>query len=136
MAGRPSKYTKELGDLVCEGISDGHSLVTVCKGDDMPSPAAVFCWMREHPEFEESFKKAQEERTELQNEMLLEIGDDAVRMAELSIAPAAVVSAMKLKADNFKWVMSKMKPKKFGDKVDITTDGKAFPTPIYNGKAE
>ena len=36
------------------------------------------------------------------------------------------MQAVKLKADNLKWSMSKMKPKKYGDKVDVTSDGKAI----------
>lgn len=29
--------------------------------------------------------------------------------------------------------MSKMKPKKYGDRLDLTSDGKALPAPIYSG---
>ena len=28
--------------------------------------------------------------------------------------------------NNLKWVMARMKPKKYGDKIDMTTDGKAI----------
>ncbi len=31
--------------------------------------------------------------------------------------------------------MSKMKPKKYGDKLDMTTNGKDIPQPIYGGKS-
>lgn len=121
--GRPICYTKEKGDLICEGISEGKSLTKVISAEGMPSVATVFKWMREYPEFLKNYETAREERTELQNEMLLDMGDEAVVMAENSEAPSAVVSAVKLKADNFKWVMSKMKPKRYGDKMDVTSDG-------------
>ena len=42
----------------------------------------------------------------------------------------------RLKADTLKWAMSKMFPKKFGDKVDVTSGGKeisATPTAINIG---
>lgn len=37
----------------------------------------------------------------------------------------------RLRVDTRKWYLSKVLPKKFGDKMDITSDGK--PIPIYGG---
>jgi hypothetical protein len=36
-AGRPSDYTQEIADLICERIADGESLRAICAGDDMPN---------------------------------------------------------------------------------------------------
>ena len=44
-----------------------------------------------------------------------------------------------LKIDARKWVVSKMQPKKYGDKLDVTTDGDKIQTPIIKigyGKRE
>ena len=35
--------------------------------------------------------------------------------------------------DAKKWIASKLKPKKYGDKLDMTTNGKDLPTPILGG---
>ena len=32
----------------------------------------------------------------------------------------------RLQADTIKWIMSKLLPKTYGDKLDLTTDGKAL----------
>lgn len=132
--GRPSKYTKELADSVCEGISNGLSVRTVCLDEAMPSLTTVFKWLRELPEFAHQYARACEERTEAHNESLLEMGEEAIEKAQEvdPKASGAVVQAYKLKADNLKWSMSKMKPKKYGDKLDLTSAGEKLPTPIIS----
>lgn len=134
---RPCDYTKDLGDSICEKLSDGLSLRTVCLADDMPSKATVFNWLRINKEFLDQYARATDERAEAHHEDLLELGDEAVKLAQNvdKQVSNAVVSAVKLKADNLKWSMSKMKPKKYGDKIDMTTNGKDLPIPIYNAQS-
>ena len=100
--------------------------------------ATIFRWLRVNEEFRKNYEQAIDQRTEAQHEMLLDNGDEAIEEAKTSDPKAsnAVVSAYKLKADNMKWVMSRMKPKKYGDKVDITSDGKVLPQPIYGGQSK
>ena len=135
--GRPSLFSQELADTICERIALGESLRKVCRTDDMPAMSSVFKWLRENKSFSEQYVKASEERTETQQEQLIEMGDEAIAHAESTDPKAAnaVVSAYKLKADNLKWSMSKMKPKKYGDKLDVTSDGEKIvyiPTELMN----
>lgn len=134
--GRPTKYTQELADSICKEIAIGRSIRSVCLADDMPDVTTVFKWIREKPEFSLQYARACDERTESQQEILIEMGDEAIKHAETadSRAANAVVSAYKLKADNLKWSMSKMKPKKYGDKLDLTSDGEkiaVMPAELY-----
>lgn len=39
----------------------------------------------------------------------------------------------RVEIDARKWFASKFLPKKYGDKLDVTSDGKALPQPIYGG---
>lgn len=113
-------------------IAEGKSLRSVCEMEDIPDMSTVWRWITERPEFRNQYAQACEERAEAHNEMLLELGDEAIELAQEvpEKASSAVVQAVKLKADNLKWHMSKVKPKKYGDKVDLTTNGKDLPTPI------
>lgn len=132
--GRPSDYTPELSQKICSRLAEGVSLRTVCLEEDMPALATVFRWLSDKPEFREQYAHAKEQSADAQNEMLLDLGDEAIALSQ-EVDPkssGAVVQAVKLKADNLKWVMSKMKPKKYGDKIDHTSDGKVLPTPILN----
>ncbi len=127
--GRPELYTKELGDTVCEAIANGQSMRGVCREKGMPSLSTVFKWIREIPEFTQQYARATEERTEAHAEDTLEISDNSVKLAQ-SVDPkaaGAVVQAARLQVDTRKWLMSKMKPKKYGDKLDVTSGNKPIP---------
>lgn len=130
--GRPTDYTQELADTICTEIARGNSLRKIEKMEGMPSGVTIFAWLRTYPEFLKQYERACDERTDFQNELILEIGDEAISHSQTVDPKAsnAVVSAYKLKADNLKWSMSKMKPKKYGDRLDHTTNGKDLPTPL------
>ena len=128
LIGRPTLYSKKLADTICTRLSLGESMRSVCRSEEMPEMETIWRWLREKKDFNEQYVRATEERTEAQHEDLLDLGDNAIELSQ-SVDPkasGAVVQAVKLKADNLRWVMSKMKPKKYGDKVDLTSDGKAI----------
>lgn len=112
--GRPSSYTKELADTICEELALGKSLRTVCAGEGMPSIATVFSWMRLHEEFLKQYARAKQESADAMAEELIDISDtenmDDVQRARLRI-------------DTRKWLMAKMKPKRYGDQLDVTSAG-------------
>lgn len=108
------------------------SMRKVLRQKGMPEMKAVWRWLRIHESFSQQYTKACIERTESHQEKLLDLGDEAIELAQNvdSKVSGAVVNAVKLKADNLKWSMSKMKPKKYGEHLDLTTDGEKLPTPI------
>lgn len=133
--GRPEKYSIELANKVCERLAMGKSLRTVCKDDDMPAMSTVFTWFRKHPEFTEHYEKAKQEATDAMAEEILDISDDSVNdySEEVNIDGSIKVKVnqeniqrARLRVDTRKWLMAKMKPKKYGEKVDVTSDGKAI----------
>lgn len=132
--GRPSEFTQEVADRICSELSEGKSLRTVCLAEEMPDKATVFRWLRENKSFCDQYTQAKDESALADEEILQDLGDEAIRVSQEVDAKAAnaVVSAYKLKADNLKWAMSKKKPKKYGDKVDMTTNGKDLPLPLLS----
>lgn len=132
--GAPTAYTPELAALLIERLSEGQSLRKACSTDDMVSKATVFRWLSESnvedwaEGFRDQYARAKREATDAMAEELQEIAEDALQdVKEHAYEPklgSALVQAHKLKADNMKWVMSKLKPKKYGEKVDVTSDGK------------
>ncbi len=100
----------------------------------------VWRWLSEPDKlwFNEQYMRAKESSAEADQEKLEDIGDEAIQAAQDvdKMRAGAVVAAYKLKADVIKWAMSKKKPKKYGEKLDLTTGGEKLPTPIFNGKAE
>lgn len=125
--GRPTLFTKELADTICNQLSEGISLRTVCSGEGMPNKQTVFRWFRENKEFCDQYARAKEESADALAEEVLELSDESSRVVlGIDRSDNARVQAMKLRVDTRKWIMSKMKPKKYGDKMDLTSDGKAI----------
>lgn len=135
--GRPTDYTLELEDRICEEIALGSSLRTVCAAEDMPNAATVFRWLRQNEEFSKHYARACEERSEAMIEDTFDIADDGrndwMTVQGKKVTNREAIERSKLRVDVRKWYASKMKPKKYGDKVDLTTNGKDLPTPIYGG---
>jgi len=42
--GRPSLYSEEMAERICEGLREGMSLVKICSADNMPGRATVMRW--------------------------------------------------------------------------------------------
>ena len=119
--GRPTKYTEELGTKICERISEGESIRTIVKDGAMPSSSTVFRWLldKDKKEFWEQYEKSRNAQAETMFEELLEIADDS----DIDVMRA------RLMVDTRKWYLSKVLPKKFGDKLDMTSEGKNL-TPL------
>lgn len=132
--GRPTKYTQELEDKICSELAEGRSLRSVCLDEDMPDKATVFRWLRENKSFSDHYARAKEESADADLEELQDISNEAIAEAKIVSEKRAnaVVQAYKVKGDNLKWKMSKMKPKKYGDKLDMTSDGKAITVELIN----
>lgn len=130
--GRPSKYTKELSDKICAELALGYSVRTVCVPDEMPSVATIFNWLRVYPEFLDQYTRAKEESADAMAEDILDIADDATNDYMLRTGKDSTesyqlngehIQRSRLRVESRKWLMAKMKPKKYGDKLDVTTGG-------------
>lgn len=139
--GRPTDYTQELADAICAELSIGRSLRSVCEDEGMPTVKTVFNWLRSYEGFLQQYEKAKEESSDAMAEDLLHIADTPVMGEIKTIKPDGTVEIKqdemlghrRLQVDARKWLMSKMKPKKYGEKLDMTTNGKDLPTPILGG---
>lgn len=128
--GRPSDYSAEIADAICARLAGGESLRTVCKDDDMPSTVTAFAWMRKHPEFLNQYARAKEEAADALVEEMLDIADDGTNdwMEKHDADGACIgyqlngehVQRSKVRIDARKWIAAKLKPKKYGEKVDIS----------------
>lgn len=132
--GRPSLYTEELGEKICARLADGESLNSICKDDGMPSERTVRTWAldKNHP-FSPKYAQAREIGYLKMADELLDIADDGtndwmVREREDGSSTELVnhehIQRSKLRVDTRKWLLSKMLPKVFGDKVSTEVTGK------------
>ena len=49
--GRPSTYTEEMGNLICDKLTEGMSLRKLCLLDEFPTASTVYVWLDRFPEF-------------------------------------------------------------------------------------
>lgn len=139
LGGRPSSYTQEMADKLCAKLAEGKSLRIICDHDDsMPDKATVFRWLRTNAQFCDQYAKAKEEGMEAIADEMMDIADDGLNDwmevekngKKMVVLDREHVDRSKLRIDTRKWILAKIKPKKYGDKIDMTTNGKDLPTPI------
>lgn len=128
--GRPALYSLELGERLCGELATGVSMKTACLPDDMPSAATVFGWMRKHPEFLEMYTRAKQEAADALVEEMLDISDDGTNdWMETHDKDGndtgykvngEHVQRSRLRVETRKWIAAKLKPKKYGEKVDVS----------------
>lgn len=116
--GRPSEFTQEAADLICEEIAKGRSLRSICADDSaefdkLPHERTVYRWL-EDPEreaFRQQYARAREAQADGKFEQTWEIAQSAT---------VESVQVARLQIDTLKWQAGKMAPKKYGDKVALT----------------
>jgi hypothetical protein len=126
--GRPTAATTELKEAIIAGISSGKTIV-----DLMPelgfNAVSLLRWRRADDEFRNEYIEAMSLRTEM-------MAEELIRKAQTVTDETA--SAVRVSADILKWVMSKMKPKEWGDKAGQEEPQRQVMVPTINvifGKA-
>lgn len=120
---QPMPYNPVVGDAICERIAEGESLRAICRDDNMPSIATVFRWLAGNPSFSEQYARAREEQAETLADEIVSISDETAVVAkqdgeDVSLTlDATAVARNRLRVEARKWVASKLKPKKYGDKL-------------------
>ena len=125
--GRPTRYTNKLADLICSRLSEGESLRTVCKSEDMPCKTTVFMWLRTNKRFLDQYTRAKEESADALTDEMLDIADDGQndwmdRLGENGENEGYQLNGehiqrSRLRIETRKWLAMKLKPKKYGDKL-------------------
>lgn len=115
--GRPTIYTEELADEICEKLALGKSLVSICEKDEMPGYRTVMTWRRDNEDFRQRYERACEDRG-------INSGDRVADMIEQVLTGEIPADVARVALDNLKWMACKYYPKMFGDKqqVDVRVD--------------
>jgi hypothetical protein len=108
--GRPSTYTDEMGNRICDLLTEGKSLRKICMSDKFPHASTVYVWLDRFPDFADKYVRAREAATEDMLEDILEIAD------QKGLDP----QEKRVRIDTRKWVMGRLKPKKYGDKQQLS----------------
>ena len=115
-------------NIICERIEDGESLRSVLKDKDMPSSQTFYIWVDGNDIKSKQYARACELRAENEFEDILKISDnigkDLITLPDgREVVDNAVIARDRLRVDARKWRLSKMNPKKYGDKVGVEHSG-------------
>lgn len=132
--GRPSIYSNQLAATICTRIANGESLRSICRDEGMPDMSSVFLWLAEKPDFSQQYARAREEQAETHADAIVAIADETPEIEEVRDREGNVVDLkmhsayvqwQKNRIDARKWVASKLKPKKYGDRVQLAGDAES-----------
>lgn len=126
--GRPSDYSEALVLAICDRLATGESLSSVCRAEDMPAKPAVLRWLAKEEFFRTQYAQAKTAATEAVAEEVFDILDEMPPAKADGSFDAAAVAWAKNRADARKWYLSKIAPKKYGDKIQ--TEHSISPTSL------
>jgi hypothetical protein len=126
--GRKSTYDRETGELVLARIANGELLNRIGEEDEMPSAAAVRSWVITDVDgFASRYAHARELGWHWHAEEIATLSDRCRVGAKIKtsadgveIQTADMVERTKLQIDTRKWLLSKMLPKVYGDKLELS----------------
>jgi hypothetical protein len=118
--GTHSAFTQEIADNICLQLIEGKSLRTICLNEDTPALSTVMLWIssadsrNDYKLFSEQYARAREMQADTLADEILSLSDEA---------DAKNAHAIRVRVDARKWVASKLKPKVYGDKIDLAVSG-------------
>lgn len=107
------EFNQRIADRILEAIVDGKSLRSICELQSMPSRSTVLKWLEENPSFADRYAHAREAAAD-------SFADYIVALA--AAANENNYNSIRVKVDALKWIASKLKPKRYGDRLELQAD--------------
>lgn len=120
-------FNQIAADTICALLEEGKSLRAACR-EVKVAPSTVLGWSKENKVFYEQYMRAREVGYKLLADELIDIADEKEVQARyqgeevvLDLSPNAI-ARNRLRVDTRKWMLSKMLPKLYGDRLEIAGD--------------
>lgn len=140
--GATSTYTEEKAEEICERLGEGIPLREICRREDMPAWRTVYRWIEANTDFAARIAHARTRGFDAIAEQCLQIADDTsddtvwVGPADSprEAANTEWISRSKLRVETRLKLLAKWDPKRYGDKLDVTSAGNKLETtaPLFN----
>lgn len=114
--GRPTDFTEEKFEAICEELATGIPLAEICRREGMPHPSTLRDWARKTAELSHLYARARENGEEI-------IADNLRKTArgELNYSTGDVKRDKLVIETDFK-LLKVFNPKKYGDSTTIKGD--------------
>jgi hypothetical protein len=131
--GRPTRYTPAIADAICKRLAEGETLRAICRSEGMPDHSTVVIWAANDAHgFYNHYARSRDIGLDVMADELLEIADDGKNDWMESNDPGNPgyringehQQRSRLRVDTRKWYLSKLAPKRYGDKLglDVTVN--------------
>lgn len=116
--GRPTLYSPELADRICELIANDNSLRKIGKLPGMPDKSTILRWLANYPDFATKCARARE----LQADLICEEHRGVINKTIKGILESDVA---RVALSGLEWQAAKKDPKKYGNSTTIKGDPNA-----------
>ena len=120
-----NKITPEIEQQVCGMIADGKSLTAACQNLDV-SKSSFLRHVLNSSELADQYARSLSINTEIMFEEIDECLDEEPERGPLGVIDNSWVNLQRLKIDAEKWKICKRLPKKYGEKIDVTSGGESI----------
>jgi hypothetical protein len=120
--GRPEKWPIDspIWAEITTRISGGKSLSTVLKEPNMPGWATFQDMLKINEQLRVAYDKAVQDRADKLADEIIELSDAVMPEGLRGPEASAWVQQKRLQVDARKWVASKLKPRTYGDRIDVS----------------
>lgn len=105
-------FSEEVFETILTRLAEGEGLVKICRDDDMPTRTAFYKWINADRDLERRYVQAREDQADT-------LADEIVHIADTCKDPKKA----RLQIDARKWNAAKLRPKKYGERLDLNHSG-------------
>lgn len=114
----------EVKQAICVALAEGMSLRKACRMNGDIPPSNILYWCQQDEQFAEQYARARDIGYRLLAEEILDISDDGQNDTYVDDqgnrrTDQDVIARSRLRVDSRKWMLSKMLPKIYGEKLDV-----------------
>jgi len=124
--GRPSKWTQEIEDEICERLSRGEPLRAICRTEGFPEWTTVYNWIEGREAFSERVARAREHGVEAIAQDTLAMIDAPPQLVVdnngVSRIDPAYVQWTKLRTEQRMKLLACWSPNRYGNRVQVAGD--------------
>jgi hypothetical protein len=110
-----------ISQSVLDGMRSGLSAFKACQAAGVPQ-STFSRWVDDDAILAENYTRAREDLIERMAQEVLELSDSDVGFLPDGKKDWAAVQKHKLQVDTRKWLLSKLAPKKYGEKLEVSGD--------------
>lgn len=111
--GRPSSYSDEVAEIICDRIAQGESLGAIC-ADHGISPNTVRRWLDAESAFSARYARARQMQAEVLAEKIRSVAD---------LCTTETAAGDRVKIGAYQWLAGRLDPKRWGDRVENVVVG-------------